>query len=318
MARPTRLQTSPTDLLTHPVKALLIGPIAAFPLLSGWSDSTINDPAKFAYGANIGFINSRDANATADGAVIGEYVCSGFAWGANVGWVQLGDGTPANGIQYLNNSAADFGVNVQGHFVSAGVQQAKLRGFAYGANIGWINFEDGGNPLINLGTGRLSGFAWGANVGWINLGTFADSVRTDSLAPAVDSDGDGIADAFELQFTNPGTLTLLTATGDADGDGAFDVAEYLANTNPFAPDDVLKITALSANLDGSGFSLTWTSNPARRYRLLEDADLSLLPGFVTALDNIVPDVGATTTRIGPGAASPMRFFQVQSLRLLRP
>ena len=34
--------------------------------------------------------------------------------GANIGWLDLGDGTPPNGIQYLNNSAADFGVNHDG------------------------------------------------------------------------------------------------------------------------------------------------------------------------------------------------------------
>ncbi len=35
---------------------------------------------------------------------------------------------------------------------------------AYGANIGWIDFEGCGDPRINLTTGRLGGFAWGSNV----------------------------------------------------------------------------------------------------------------------------------------------------------
>ena len=42
---------------------------------------------------------------------MGEYVCSGYIWGGNVGWLCLGSGTPANGIQYQNSSATDYGVN---------------------------------------------------------------------------------------------------------------------------------------------------------------------------------------------------------------
>ena len=68
---------------------------------------------------------------TNNGAVIGEYVCSGYIYSANVGWINLGSGSPANGIRYQNNSAADFGVNQDG--------LGNLSGYAYGANIGWIN-----------------------------------------------------------------------------------------------------------------------------------------------------------------------------------
>ena len=296
----------------------LLAALLAVPVLSCLAASTINEPAKFSYAANAGFMNWRDANAGAEGAAIGEYVCSGFIWSANVGWIHLGDGTPANGIRYLNTSGTDFGVNVEGHSVNAGVQKAKLRGLAYGANVGWINFENTGNAEIDLTTGTLSGFAWGANIGWINLGTFTQSVRTDSIAPGTDTDGDRLADAYEFEFTNPDTLTLLSATGDQDGDGATDLAEYLAATNPLASDDLFKITAFSAGIDGSAFTLTWRSNPARRYRLLEDDDLSTGPGFLPVLDNIVPDAGATTTRVAPPVSAPMRFFRVESIFPLRP
>src|SRR4051812_49599683 len=77
----------------------------------------------------------------------------------------MGTGTPTNGTSYSNNSATDFGVNC-----SAGSPGEKnLRGFAYGANIGWINFEATGNPRVILSTGQLRGFIWSANCGWINL-----------------------------------------------------------------------------------------------------------------------------------------------------
>ena len=57
-----------------------------------------------------------------NGAVIGEYVCSGYIYSANVGWINLGSGSPANQIHYQNNSATDFGVNKDG--------LGNLRGYA--------------------------------------------------------------------------------------------------------------------------------------------------------------------------------------------
>jgi hypothetical protein len=41
--------------------------------------------------------------------------------------------------------------------------------FAYGANLGWINFENAGAPRVDLSTGRMAGFAWSANCGWSSL-----------------------------------------------------------------------------------------------------------------------------------------------------
>ena len=85
----------------------------------------------------------------ANGIVIGEYVCSGYTFSANCGWIHLGSNAPANGIQYQNNSATDYGVNHDG--------LGNLRGYANGANIGWVNFESTGAPSVDLITGKFSG-----------------------------------------------------------------------------------------------------------------------------------------------------------------
>jgi hypothetical protein len=45
---------------------------------------------------------------TNNGAVIGDYVCSGYIYAANVGWINLGSGSPTNGIRYQNFSAAEL------------------------------------------------------------------------------------------------------------------------------------------------------------------------------------------------------------------
>jgi hypothetical protein len=275
--------------------------------------TTINATNSFAYGANLGWLNWRGD--VTNGAVVGEYVCSGSIWSANCGWISLGSGAPANGLQYGNASATDFGVNVTGHFVSGGVPRAQLRGFAYGANIGWINFEATGNPQISLSTGQLSGFAWSANCGWIDLASATAFVQTDFIIPGADTDGDGIADAFEFFYTNPDSLAVFTATGDRDGDGESDGEEYLANTNPNDPTSALRITNFTSN-GATTFDLTWTSHAARRYRIENKTDL-LAATWTLTLDNILPD-GATTTRNGVTAASPQRYFRVQAFLPLAP
>ena len=104
------------------MKIILASLVVISSLLPGWADTTINATNKYSYGANIGWINWQGDNA--NGAVIGDYVCTGFIYSANVGWINLGNGAPTNGIRYQNLSANDFGVNHDG--------DGNLRGFAYG------------------------------------------------------------------------------------------------------------------------------------------------------------------------------------------
>jgi hypothetical protein len=57
------------------------------------------------------------------------------------------------------------------------VTSTSVRGFAWGENIGWIDLNpiDGGG-VQNDGIGHLSGFAWAENVGWINFAPNGASV----------------------------------------------------------------------------------------------------------------------------------------------
>src|SRR6266852_7500645 len=166
---------------------------------SAQAASTIDNLNRFAYGANIGWMDGRADGA--NGVVIGEFVCSGFIYAANVGWINLGSGAPVNGIQYQNISAADFGVNTDG--------LGNLRGLAWGANIGWVNFEAQGAPKVDLWSGRLTGFVYGANVGWISLSNALAFVQTDTIRPGADTDGDAFADPvpsphfFEIEAFRP-------------------------------------------------------------------------------------------------------------------
>lgn len=269
--------------------------------------STIDPANNFAWGANIGWTNWRPS--AADGVATGEYVCSGFVYAANVGWINLGGGTPANGIRYLNNSATDFGVNLNA--------DGTLRGFAYGANIGWVNFEAMGNPRLDFTTGRLSGFAYGANVGWINLNDGAGHfVATLSIPMGADSDGDGITDAWELEHA--GNLTTLTATGDRDGDGISDVNEYRADTDPLVATAGLRITNFAVTGNTTMVSLTWTSRTTRRYHIESRTDLITGAYAESALGEILADSNVTTTRGLTEVAAGKRFYHIRAVRPLAP
>jgi hypothetical protein len=49
------------------------------------------------------------------------------------------------------------------------VTGSAVTGYAWGENIGWINLSPANAGVNNNGAGILSGYAWGENIGWINF-----------------------------------------------------------------------------------------------------------------------------------------------------
>jgi len=274
------------------------------------ADTTIDSAAKYAWAANTGWIDFA-ANTT-HGVVAGGSFFSGHAWAANTGWINFGDGSPANGQSYANDSAADFGVNHDG--------TGNLSGLAWAANTGWINFgwasaSDPGRPRFDLQTGVFAGYAWAANTGWINLGT--GLLATDSLH-SPDTDTDEIADAWEILHF--GGLDTAASGTDSDDDGVPDTDEYTASTNPNDTASYLKIASQSFTTTPPGTHLVFgPTSPARLYRIEYSNDLGISdPWTPSAAGTFSPDAGSVTQRTVTYPASPKKFFRVVVVLPLSP
>jgi len=268
--------------------------------------TTIDAGNRYAYGANIGWLDWRgDSN---NGANIGDYVCSGYIYSANVGWINLGNGSPTNGIRYLNLSASDFGVNQDG--------LGNLRGNAWGANIGWIAFENTGAPKVDLFTGNLSGYVWSANCGWISLSNAVAYVQTDTISPGA-MDTNGLPIAWEMNYFGH---TSVDPNADPDHDGISNLQEYQAGTNPNDAKDSLRITASGVSFvsGNDNDTLVWNSHPTRQYRIQQRTNL-ISAIWIDAGVLLAPDSGTNTTRTlqftGPAL---QRYFRVQAVKPLAP
>lgn len=98
--------------------------------------------------------------------------------------------SPAHGENidpYENDSQFAWGENVgwlnfepsQGPGVQ--VSRQRIEGFVWAENIGWINLSPANyGGVVNDAGGNLSGFAWGENVGWINFGANYGGVSIDA------------------------------------------------------------------------------------------------------------------------------------------
>jgi hypothetical protein len=87
-------------------------------------------------------------------------------------------------------------------------------------------------------------------------------------ADLLDSDGDGLADAWEQQHF--GTLNAQPGD-DPDGDGMTNLQEYRSGTDPKNPQSLLEFVEIRPQ--SGGIKLRWSSQPEKTYRVLRSASL---------------------------------------------
>lgn len=97
-----------------------------------------------------------------------------------------------DGSQYAygeNIGWVNFEPSIPEPNVGATVADNRLTGFIWAENIGWLNLSPGAyGGIFNDGNGLLHGYAWGENVGWLNFDpqVFGDPNR---YGVTIDSEG---------------------------------------------------------------------------------------------------------------------------------
>ena len=109
--------------------------------------------------------------------------------------------------------------------------------YAYGANVGWLNFEPNQGPGVTVSTTRLTGYVWVANIGWVSL-SCSNTGSCGTVNYGVVNDGAGnlsgygwSANAGWISFSceNTGSCASVDYGVTIDDDGIFDGWAYGQN-----------------------------------------------------------------------------------------
>jgi hypothetical protein len=140
------------------------------------------------------------------------------------------------------------------------------------------------------------------------LNDFNDKLDLFTVKMAVDSDGDGMEDDWEVAYF--GNLSR-DGLGDFDHDGANDVQEFRTWTDPTNLNSILRVLTVSP-VYGSSRWLYWTGNSNLSHRVEFKDDLSV-PGW-TALPGTNFWNGTTASIVDSTATNTAhRYYRVRRL-----
>ncbi len=102
-------------------------------------------------------------------------------------------------IDATNNTAKVYSDGSSVNFLPTGgaapimITDEEVTGYAWGENIGWINFSPNGESVVNSCGGALSGYAYGSTAGWVNFGPFENSATPEVVISTSTGDWSGFA-----------------------------------------------------------------------------------------------------------------------------
>lgn len=177
-------------------------------------------------------------------------------------------GFPANGAWYVNLNS-DWPV--------------------YGSD-----FENKGSNVVQVA----------GNNGQITLGRYSVQILSRQAHPDLDADGDGLLNGWEqAYFSDP---TSAVATADNDLDGADNLHEQTANTNPNSIDSALKFIGIQPS--GTNLVLTWKGGQTASQVIQQATNLN--GGWTAIYTNALPTAVTNSTTV-PISTPAARFFRIQ-------
>jgi hypothetical protein len=166
--------------------------------------------------------------------------------------------------------------------------------------------SSGGTASINFITGSALPAGMIVSATATNPNGSTSSFATNRTATMVDSDGDGIPNAWESLFgLNP---FVNDADLDYDGDGWTNKQEYIAGTNIADPKSRL-VSTVTMGTNGD-VSIDLQNTGARSYRIEKRSSLSPSTPWMPFIDNVyVTQPTLHITDPGAAAASPSAFYR---------
>jgi hypothetical protein len=149
--------------------------------------------------------------------------------------------------------------------------------------------------------------------GWLVASTAADPVfgttefsASQTVQPALDSDGDGLPDHWEARYPSCLNPTVPDpADEDCDGDGFTNLQEYTAGTDPTMADSALQVQRLE--ITGTGAQLKFTGIAGRQYGL--ERKITVTDPWVRVV-TAIPAVDGEVTLTDPEAyLFPNAFYR---------
>ncbi|MBK8475711.1 MAG: hypothetical protein IPL39_05210 [Opitutaceae bacterium] len=122
------------------------------------------------------------------------------------------------------------------------------------------------------------------------------------LHAILDTNGDGISDLWEQRYPTAGS-----PIADPDGDGASNLAESVAGTDPFNSASGFRGTV--SNVSDGTIRLRWPSIQHKRYQIEASTDLRNWSGAGTALLGTGAEL-STVVRAAGATAEPRRYWRV--------
>jgi hypothetical protein len=176
--------------------------------------------------------------------------------------------------------------------------------------------------------GQPGGIAASAGGGYVNQAGF---LNTFLLQPALDTDGDGLADELDQDNDNDGLADVLEINGssfapvsptlvneaDTDGDGAMDGGEATAGTDPNDFTAQLEITSITNSAGQRHVAWIARGNHQRTY-VLRAAPDALQPYGVVLYSNTVAGGSfpwyVVTNTVADAVDSDLLFYAVEVKR----